>query len=106
MSLKNQNNRDSTTMQTQTHNLTTTAGYNRALDSFLHRIKYMNLKRWKIIKSVLLSLAVLGFATYAIMQGADPTTIGLPAVIMAGLIAGVELSEYVAAFAEVHQDDE
>jgi hypothetical protein len=60
----------------------------------------MNLKRWKLLKSVVLSLAVLVFAVFAILQGADPTAVAIPAIITATLVAGVEYSELVAVWAE------
>lgn len=82
----------------------TTAEYNEALGTVLHRVRYMNIKRWKILKSLILSLSVLIFAGYAIMNGADPTTIALPALIMAGLIAGVEWSEFIAVWVETRSN--
>lgn len=82
------------------HFPSTTAEYNAALDRRLSRIAHMNLKRWKIIKSTLLSMAVLGFAAYSIFEGADPTTVAVPALIISALIAGVEWSELLAVWAE------
>jgi hypothetical protein len=86
----------------QAHFPETTDEYNKRLDTVLHRIKYMNIKRWKILKSIVLSIAVLLFAGYAIQNGADATTVAVPAIITAGLIAGIELSEYLAVWAEAH----
>jgi 4-amino-4-deoxy-L-arabinose transferase-like glycosyltransferase len=78
----------------------TPAEYNAHLDRRLERIPGMNLRRWKLFKSILLSLAVLVFAVFAILQGADPTAVALPAIIVAALVAGVEWSELVAVWAE------
>ena len=82
----------------------TNAEYNRQLAQVLSRYPHMNLKRWKIIKSVILSLAVLSFGGFAILEGADPTTIGIPALFLAALIAGVEWSEAIAILAETSRE--
>jgi 4-amino-4-deoxy-L-arabinose transferase-like glycosyltransferase len=64
----------------------------------------MNLKRWKLFKSILLAMAVLVFAGFAILQGADPTAVALPAIIVAALLAGVEWSELVAVWAQARTE--
>jgi len=62
----------------------------------------MSLKRWKLFRSILLSMAVLLFTAFTILQGADATAVTIPAIVTAGLIAGVEWSELVAVWAETH----
>jgi hypothetical protein len=82
----------------------TTAEYNVRLARRLQRIPHMTLRRWKVLKSALLSFAVLIFAAFAILQGADPTAVALPAIITAALVAGVEWSELVAVWAETQAE--
>lgn len=53
----------------------------------------MNLKRWKLVKTTLLSLAVLLFGGFAIDAGADATVVGLGALVIAGAIASIEMIE-------------
>ena len=64
----------------------------------------MDLARWKALKTTLVSLAILGFATFATLQGADPTlTVGV-AIPVVGLVAGIEFSELVAAMGETNDE--
>lgn len=65
----------------------------------------MDLARWKAIKTTLVSLAILGFATFATLQGADPTLTAAVAIPVVGLVAGIEFSELVAAMAESQTEE-
>lgn len=88
-------------MAAKTHNLpSTTAEYNARLDDFLRTYANMSLRRWKLFKTVLLSLAVLIFGGYAIESGGDPTTVAYAALGVAALIAGVEVGELAAVFGD------
>jgi hypothetical protein len=77
------------------------AGYNREVD----RLMPGGIKRWKILKTVLLSGMVLAFGIYTIDEGADPTTVGLFALTVVGAIAGVEWSELEAVKFVTVSDD-
>ena len=68
----------------------------------------MNLKTWKVIKNLVVSIAIVGFAIFAIGEGADPLQVFSLAIVVIGLVNGMELSEFYAAWAEVQtggQDD-
>lgn len=56
----------------------------------------MNLPRWKLIKTGVISIAILVFAVFAIEAGGDPTVVGSFAIGVVGLIGGVELAELAA----------
>jgi len=73
---------------------------NRALDVELREHHHMDLARWKAIKTTLVSLAIIGLAVFAMLQGADPTLTVAIVVPVVGLVAGIEFSELVAAMAE------
>lgn len=64
----------------------------------------MDLARWKALKTTFVSLAILGFAAFAVLQGADPTLTATVAIPVVGLVAGIEFSELVAAMADVESD--
>lgn len=88
-------------MSTDTKRLpSTTAEYNDRLDDYLRQFAHMSLRRWKLIKTVLLSLAVLLFGAYSIESGGDPTTVAYAALGVAALIAGVEVGELAAVFGD------
>jgi len=72
---------------------------NRALDTEL-RDHHMDLARWKLAKTTIVSLAIIGLATFAILQDADPTLTAAVAIPVVGLVAGIEFSELVAAMAD------
>lgn len=76
---------------------------NRALDIRLRK-HHMDLARWKAFKTTLVSLAILGFATFATVQGADPTLTAVVAIPVVGLVAGIEFSELVAAMGETNSE--
>ena len=86
--------------------------YNARLAQRLDRIPGMSLKRWKLFRSILLPMAVLLFTAFTILQGADPTAVTIPAIITAALVAGIEIHELVAVWAETQaryrsrQDDD
>ena len=82
---------------------------NRALDQLLRRYPPMTLKKWKFLKQVVVSVAILGMGFVAIREGADPLIIGFTAIIAAGAVAGMEMSEFWAAYSDVRtaqQDDD
>jgi len=76
---------------------------NRALDIRLRK-HHMDLARWKALKTTLVSMAILGFATFATLQGADPTLTAAVAIPVVGLVAGIEFSELVAAMGETSNE--
>ena len=61
----------------------------------------MDLAKYKLVKTTLVSLALVGFGSFAILQGADPTLTATVTVMVIGLIAGVEFSELVASMSDV-----
>ena len=66
---------------------------NRLLDQRLRRIPHMDLKRWKIFKSILVSLAFFIFGGFAIHAGADPFKMGALVVFAVGAYNGIEWGE-------------
>jgi hypothetical protein len=78
-----------------------TVEYNARLASHFETTPGMNLKRWKLFRSILLSMAILLFTAFTILQGADPTAVTIPAIITAALVAGIEIHELVAVWAEM-----
>jgi hypothetical protein len=77
-----------------------TAEYNARLARHFENTPGMNLKRWKLFRSILLSMAILLFTAFTVLQGADPTAVTIPAIITAALVAGIEIHELVAVWAE------
>jgi hypothetical protein len=63
----------------------------------------MNLKAWKALKNTLVSLAIVGFAVFAISEGANPLQVAIITVIVVGLINGMEVGEFWAAYGEVQR---
>jgi hypothetical protein len=74
---------------------------NRALDRVLRRHPPMTLKKWKFLKQVVVSIAIIGMGVVAIYEGADPLIIGFSAIVAAGAVAGMEMSEFWAAYSDV-----
>lgn len=66
----------------------------------------MNLKVWKVIKNLVVSLAIIGFAIFSVSEGADPLQVFTLASIVLALVNGMELSEFYAAWAEVQSATE
>ena len=66
----------------------------------------MNLRTWKVIKNLIVSIAIVGFAIFAIGEGADPLQVFSLAIIVLGLVNGMEVSEFYAAWAEVQTDSQ
>lgn len=62
---------------------------------------HMNLKTWKLIKALLVSLGVFGVSVFSILQGADPTVTAVVAIATVALLNGIEAAELAAAMAEV-----
>ena len=65
----------------------------------------MNLKTWKVLKNLVISIAIVGFGVFAIGEGADPMHVFSLGIIVLGLVNGMELSEFYAAWAEVQAGD-
>lgn len=61
----------------------------------------MNLKTWKVLKNLIISISIVGFGIFAIGEGADPMHVFSLGIIVLGLVNGMELSEFYAAWAEV-----
>jgi len=66
----------------------------------------MNLKTWKVLKNIVVSLAIVGFAVFSVTEGADPLRVFSLGIIVLGLVNGMELSEFYAAWAEVQSAKE
>lgn len=64
----------------------------------------MSLKSYKILKSLVVSLAVLAFAAAMILAGgADPTLTAVAALALVAVLNGIELSEYLDAVASIQE---
>ena len=61
----------------------------------------MNLKTWKVLKNLVISVAIVGFGVFAIDEGANPTHVFSLGIIVLGLVNGMELGEFYAAWADV-----
>jgi hypothetical protein len=66
----------------------------------------MNLKTWKVLKNLIISLAIVGFGVFTIGEGANPMHVFSLGIIILGLVNGMELSEFYAAWAEVQAERE
>jgi len=84
--------------------------HNIRLDQRLRRVSDMNLKRWKLLKAAISTVAVLVFSGFAIAEGADPTTTGLVALLVVAALNGIDVAELLSVWAEVRtaqsRDDE
>lgn len=80
------------------------AAHNRKLDRLLRRWPPMNLKVYKLLKNILVSIGIIAFAFYAVGEGADPQPVFSGVVIVLALVNGVELPELYAAYAQVSSD--
>jgi len=79
---------------------------NCAVDHYIKtRWAPMNLKTWKVLKNLVVSIGIIGFAIFAIGEGADALQVFSLAIIVLGLVNGMELSEFYAAWAEVQASD-
>jgi hypothetical protein len=77
---------------------------NRRLDSLLKaHYRHMDLKRWKFIRNSLLAVGILGFAAWAIGEGAPPGATALLAIVIVASLAGMDALELLAMYAEVKQ---
>lgn len=72
---------------------------NRAIDQ--RRYLGMSLKKYKLVKSTIISILIVGFGVWAIGQGADVSMTSY--FVLAGLllINGIEFSEFFAVWAEI-----
>jgi predicted anti-sigma-YlaC factor YlaD len=75
--------------------------YNIRLDQQLRRVSDMNLKRWKLLKAGISTVAVLVFSGFAISEGADPTSTGLVALLVVAALNGIDVAELLSVWAEV-----
>ena len=79
---------------------------NCAVDRYIKtRWKPMSLKTWKVAKNFIVSISIIGFAVFAIGEGADVLQVFSLTTIVLGLVNGMELSEFYAAWAEVQAGD-
>lgn len=66
----------------------------------------MNLKAWKVLENLVVSLAIVSFGIFSVVEGADPLQVFSLGIIVLGLVNGMELSEFYAAWAEVQQSSD
>ena len=67
------------------------------------------LKGLKILRSIIVNLGVIGISLFALTEGADPTLVGLGALLVLGGYNGVEAADCAAlaqAIAEVQTASE
>lgn len=83
---------------------------NVQLDNRLRDAWNMNLKTYKAIKNSLLSLVLIAFGWFLVLEGADPTLVFSGTLAVVALLNGIEFAEFVDAWSEVRQaqlrDDE
>ena len=65
----------------------------------------MSLKTWKVAKNFIVSMSIIGLAVFAIGEGADVLQVFSLTTIVLGLVNGMELSEFYAAWAEAQAGD-
>jgi hypothetical protein len=65
----------------------------------------MNLRKWKLARAVFVTVAVFVFTTFAISEGAEPTTTGVLALLLVALLNGIDLAELMSVWAEVRVHD-
>jgi len=75
--------------------------YNIRLDQRLRSASTMNLKQWKLLKAAISTVAVLLFSAFAIVEGAEPTTTGLVALLVVAALNGIDIAELLSVWAEV-----
>lgn len=66
----------------------------------------MNLKAWKVLENLVVSLAIVSFGIFSVVEGADPLQVFSLGIIVLGLVNGMEISEFYAAWAEVKQSSD
>ena len=67
------------------------------------------LRALKVIRSIIVNLAIIGISAYALYRGGDPTFVSSVALVTLGLYNGVEVADYAAlatAFAEVKSESD
>jgi hypothetical protein len=80
--------------------------YNIRLDSALRTYSpTVNLRKWKLARGLVVTVAVVAFATFAILRGAEPTTTALFALVLVALLNGIDLAELVSVWAEIRMHD-
>jgi len=80
---------------------------NCRIDHYLReRWPPMNLKTWKVLKNLVISVAIVGFGVIAIDEGANPMHVFSLGIIVLGLVNGMELGEFYAAWADVQSTNE
>jgi len=68
------------------------------------RTSILNLKRWKVIRSTITTVAVFGLAVFAIDAGAEPTSTAIVALLVAAALNGVDLMELASIWREVETE--
>lgn len=68
-----------------------------------HRLSdyHMSLRAYKAAKSLIVSVFVLAAGTHSLVEGGDPTAIGLATLAALIVINGFEISEWMAAKEEL-----
>jgi hypothetical protein len=69
---------------------------NQTLDRRLRRHN-MTLGKWKALKNGMVSVLVLGFASFAILQGAPVGATALLALAIVGTMNGLDYAEFIAS---------
>jgi|APHM01.1.fsa_nt_gi hypothetical protein len=54
------------------------------------------LKTLKIVRSIIVNLGIIGVSAYSLLEGADPTWVGIVGIVTLGLYNGVEVADYAA----------
>ncbi len=66
------------------------------------------LKALKIIRAIIVNLGIIGISAVSVLEGGDPTVIGILSLFTLGTYNGLELSDYAAllqAYREIQADN-
>ena len=61
----------------------------------------MDLKTYKLVKNGVLSIAIIGFGVFLVLEGANPDAVFAGTVLLLCMLNGIELAEFLDAWAEV-----
>ena len=61
------------------------------------------LKTLKLLRAIVVNVGIFIVSGYSLYLGADPTLIGLTAILVAGAYNGLEISDYLALVEAVQQ---
>jgi hypothetical protein len=66
------------------------------------------LKTLKVLRSIIVNVGIIAVTLFTVLQGADPTWVGVIGLFVLGAYNGIEVADYAAlaqAFAEVRSQE-